>query len=727
MKNLKDYYNIELTKDQENAVNQLDGFLNGTGKVFLLQGYAGSGKTTLIKGLVKYLNSKNKRFQLMAPTGRAAKVINEKTGFDATTIHKGIYDFDELLEIERSEDSNDLSFLYQFALRAHNESNIVYIVDEASMLSDVLSEGEFFRFGSGFLLKDLLIHSKILSPELNSKVIFVGDPAQLPPVGMNFSPAMNEEYLKETYNLSVVSCQMTEVKRQNADNGILRSASKIRKCLTSGFFNDFDLRANNIDLFNPQYQDYLEQYKAVKGKKIIICFKNKTAHYINKTIRGDKYGSDVSIQPTDIIIIGTNNYPLNILNGEFGVVSEASEQTESRQIVFNRKDKEKAVVTLTWRKVSLLFPGEKGNSRIVTGLMLENYLKGDTYLLPDEQRALYVDFRNRNPKLKPGTESFKEAIKNDLYFNCIHLKYGYAVTCHKAQGGEWDNAFVFWDKGVQPKFNFFESEHNRTGKANSDFYRWAYTAITRGSDKLYCVNPPYFSSFTGLSFISKEVEEAQFDLTGVGYSEKTVCFEDYTSELEQFNLLDKPVSIQDHFICLLETIKSKEISIKGWDRVSYEIRYVFERGGKTAAFKFWVNGKDVFKSNYMNLSALTNSEELFNEIDALFRKRSEVAVQRNSVEEVLKKIEFDSSIEEEKPFLKTLYEGVSKSLPSGIAIKELKHLQYKERYTFSKLNKSIDVDFEYNKGGFFGRVLCVGNKTNSLKVEVENLVNQLKR
>ena len=153
-------------------------------------------------------------------------------------------------------------------------------------------------------------------------------------------------------------------------------------------------------------------------------------------------------------------------------------------------------------------PDEKGESKTVNGYMLENYLNGDNYLKPEEQQALYVDFKNRNPKLKPKTEEFKEAIKTDPYFNCILLKYGYAVTCHKAQGGEWDTTFVFWDKGVKEDFNFYNSEHNRSGKTNPDFYRWAYTAITRAARKLFCINPPCFNSFSGMSFIDVNVQKS---------------------------------------------------------------------------------------------------------------------------------------------------------------------------------------------------------------------------
>ncbi|HNQ41412.1 MAG TPA: AAA family ATPase, partial [Saprospiraceae bacterium] len=483
------FQHITLTSDQRNALEKLSAFLESEDRVFILQGYAGSGKTTLLKGFVEYLQSLEKKFQLMAPTGRAAKVINQKTDLESTTIHKGIYSFEELQEIEKGEDENNVSFLYQYKIRNNPEVHVsVLIVDEASMVSDRLSQGEFFRFGSGHLLRDLIDYGRIEDSTTSSKIIFIGDPAQLPPVGMNFSPALDTKYLSETYKVSVSQVEMKEVKRQDANNGILISATKIRQCLTSGYFNDFDLRENKKDIFNPKYHEYLETYKAQQDQKIIICYKNKTALDLNLNIRCERFGSNLPIQSTDTVIIGVNNYRLGIMNGEFAVVSEASPTVESREVTFYNKGGKTEIIRLTWRSVSLILPDENNQPKTVNGYILENYLYGDNYLKPEEQRALYVDFKNRHPKLKKGTEEFKEAIYNDKFFNCIQLKFGYAVTCHKAQGGEWANAFVFWDRGTQANFNFYESKHNRTGKTNSEFYRWAYTAVTRASKKLFCIN-----------------------------------------------------------------------------------------------------------------------------------------------------------------------------------------------------------------------------------------------
>lgn len=728
--NIFDYFqHINLTNDQHNALEKLHTFLESDERVFILQGYAGSGKTTLLKGIVEYLQSLEKKYQLMAPTGRAAKVINQKTGFESTTIHKGIYSFEELQELKQGEDENDVSFLYQYKIRNNPEvHDSVLIVDEASMLSDILSEGEFFRFGSGHLLRDLITYGRIQDTTTTSKIIFIGDPAQLPPIGMNFSPALDPEYLRDTYNVKVAQSEMKEVKRQDASNCILISATKIRQCLTSGFFNDFDLRENGRDIFNPPYQDYLETYKTQEKQKVIICWKNKTALDLNKSIRRDKFGDDLPIQASDTVIIGSNNYQLGIMNGEFAVVAEASPSVESREVSFYTKGGKTQTVRLTWRSISLVLPDENNQPKNVSGYILENYLHGDNYLKPEEQRALYIDFKNRHPKLKKGTEEFKEAIINDKYFNCILLKYGYAVTCHKAQGGEWESAFVFWDRGTQANFNFYESEQNRSGKTNPDFYRWAYTAVTRASEKLFCINPPYFSSFSGMNVIDANVQQAFNQLTGQSNPTSEINISEALPEMEKFGLADAPLTIQDHFIHRWYNLRKQYIDIEAWQKVGYEIRYIFKREDQTAAFKYWVNGQNVFKTNFQKLPTQTNSDELFEMISKILENSPQVITNRNNAEGILTQIGFDVALEEEKPFLKNLFDQVSQNLDEGEVISDIQHLNYRERYTIEKNAQSCVIDFEYNKDGFFGRVLPLENKCNSSEIleKVKAIVNRLK-
>lgn len=721
---LSHFQHITLTNDQHNALEQINVFLESKKDIFILKGYAGSGKTTILNGLVDHLNSIGKRYHLMAPTGRAAKVINQKTKKEATTIHKGIYSFDDLKEIKISDKFKVTSFLYYFELRNNlNTQNSVLIVDEASMVSNVLSQGEFFRFGSGFLLNDLIKYSRISNLNNNTKIIFVGDPAQLPPIGMNFSPALDENYLIKEFSLEVMTAELKEVKRQGEESGILMASSKIRKSLTSGYFNDFDLRENGNDVFNPTYENFLSVYNSAQGSKIIITYKNKTALYLNKTIRKNKYGKDLPIRENDTIIIGANNYKLDIMNGEFGIVANASPETISRNIRFYQKGGETISVQLIWRKVKLIFQEENGLSKIVEGLILENYLYGDNVLTPDVQQALYVDFRNRNSNLKSGSSELNEAIKSDLYFNAIFLKFGYAVTCHKAQGGEWENSFVFWDRGVQSNFNFFESMHNRSGKTNKDFYRWAYTAITRSSDKLNCINPPYFTSFSNILFINIDLQNAYQKLNNQNLAPIEILLDDDALEsLAKLNLQKAPIPIQDHFLKLNHIVSTQFIDIINWERIKYEIRYYFKREEETAAFKFWINGNYTFKSNYQKLPYATNSNNFFNEIAELINTKDVFIINRSLSGSILSKINFEIEIEEAKPFLKNLFDFLSfECIKLDIQIEKLDHHNYRERYFFIRNNENVAIDFEYDSKGFFGRILPLENKCNS-----EDLLEELK-
>ncbi len=479
------FKHLNLSPGQETALTKLEAFLDSPVQVFMLKGYAGSGKTTILKGLVEYLKAVEKDFALMAPTGRAAKVIREKTGQEAFTIHKSIYSYEDMVEIEEGD-----SFYYYYKIRNNVDvSGKIFIVDEASMLSDAKSEGEFFRFGSSHLLSDLITYTRVAHENVKSKIIFVGDPCQLPPVGDNSSKAFEAAYLNDKFTLSAEETEMKEVKRQGGESGILKAAAKIRKSISARFFNDFNLRSNGNDILNPSYETFLDTWQEVASPKIIIASKNKTCLDLNLQIRERRFGNaDLPVQKSDIVIMGGNNYRKGVFNGEFAVINEVSDIVTQRTIALKGKNP----VTLYWRDVELVFPDAESNNKIVKGKMLENFLYGDNTMRPEEVQALRVDFKNRHPLLKHKTPEFTAAILQDEYFNCLLMKYGYAVTCHKAQGGEWDNVFTIWDNDNAEGFECFTDRQRRAGKTNQDFYRWAYTAITRASKTLYALKSSIF-------------------------------------------------------------------------------------------------------------------------------------------------------------------------------------------------------------------------------------------
>lgn len=702
------FTHLNLSPGQETALTELEAFLNSSTQVFMLKGYAGSGKTTILKGLVEYLNAIDKDFALMAPTGRAAKVIREKTGQEAFTIHKSIYSYEDMVEIEEGD-----SFYYYYKIRNNVDvAGKIFIVDEASMLSDAKSEGEFFRFGSSHLLSDLIAYTRVAQSNVHSKIIFVGDPCQLPPVGDNSSKAFEAIYLKEKFNLFSVETEMKEVKRQGGESGILEAAAKIRKSISAGFFNDFNLRSNNIDISNPSYESFLDTWQKAESPKIIIASKNKTCLDLNLQIRERRFGNaDLPVQKSDIVIMGGNNYRKGIFNGEFAVINEVSDEVTKRTITLRGK----SPVTLTWRSVELVFPDAESSNKIVKGKILENFLYGDNYLKPEETQALYVDFTSRNKLLKPKTEEFKEAIMQDGYFNCLLMKYGYAVTCHKAQGGEWDNVFTVWDNDNMEGFDCFTDKQRRAGKTNQDFYRWAYTAITRASKKLYALNPPFFNSYSAMAFLDITVLNALNELTGNQVQTEEISLDnEMLLQLSQFSLLEEPIQLQDHFIKVRHAVRKQYIEVAGLEKIGYEIRYSFVRGQDKAVFRTYVNGQNEFRKPFASMPNLSPNSLFNNTLGEILNHLPTVSIKRNTVETIISQIEFDFELEEKFPFTRSLFDDlVLLFKDTDITIEDIEHQRYKERYSFKRNNETAVVDFEYKKNGFFGRVVPIQNTTNS--------------
>lgn len=702
------FKHLNLSPGQETALTKLEAFLDSPVQVFMLKGYAGSGKTTILKGLVEYLKAVEKDFALMAPTGRAAKVIREKTRQEAFTIHKCIYSCEDMVEIEEGD-----SFYYYYKIRNNVDvAGKIFIVDEASMLSDAKSEGEFFRFGSSHLLSDLISYTRVAHENVKSKIIFVGDPCQLPPVGDNSSKAFEAAYLNDKFTLSSAETEMKEVKRQGGESGILKAAAKIRKSISARFFNDFNLRSNGNDILNPSYETFLDTWQQAASPKIIIASKNKTCLDLNLQIRERRFGNaDLPVKKSDIVIMGGNNYRKGVFNGEFAVINEVSDIVTQRTIALRGKNP----VTLYWRNVELVFPDAESNNKIVKGKMLENFLYGDNYLKPEETQALYVDFTTRHKGLKPRTKEFKEAIMQDEYFNCLLMKYGYAVTCYKAQGGEWDNVFTIWDNDNAEGFDCFTDRQRRAGKTNRDFYRWAYTAITRASKTLYALNPPFFNSYSAMAFLDVTVVNALNELTGHQLQSEEISLDnEMLQQLSQFNLLEEPIQLQDHFIKVRHAVRKQYIKVIGWEKIGYEIRYSFMREQVRAVFKTFVNSKYEFRNAISPMPNLSPNIVFNNSIAEILNHLPNVSIKRNTAETIISQIEFDFELEEEFPFTRSLYDDLVLLFKErDIAIDDIEHQQYKERYTFKRNQELAVLDFEYKKNGFFGRVVPIQNHTNS--------------
>lgn len=476
---------MQLTNQQNQVFSKVKEFLESDASVFILKGYAGTGKTTMIRHIVEYVKASRSCY-IAAPTGRAARVLNDKVCYNiedrkASTIHKLIYNSARLIVKEDTKDIADSEYKLKFPIvKGCYKGNEVTIVDEASMVCSRTIQHEMFIFGTDNLMDDLLT---FVRPSFGGKIIFVGDPAQLPPVGESKSNALDADFFRAK-GLKVVECELTDVIRQSGDSVILKNAMKIRDVLFAKQRNAlvFDEKEGDVETvpsgeFLKRYLDY----RKVSGKhdSVIICYTNEAAVKYNEDIRHSLYGGDVPVNERDILLIVQNNYRLDRMNGEFVPVLFVGERITQSAPIFIQNGGEKKRIVITLNFVHVRIPDSR-NVPIDCMLLEDFLLDSKASLSIDETRALYINFCMRYSYLKPGSEEFADKLKNDPYFNAIRAKYGYAVTGHKCQGGEWAKVFVDYT--------------GRTGLSD-DCLRWAYTATTRARKTLYVANLPHITPF----------------------------------------------------------------------------------------------------------------------------------------------------------------------------------------------------------------------------------------
>jgi len=459
MSQLSDYTPFSFNADQDIAALLLQAFVHESKhNVFILKGHAGTGKTMLAGTLIKYLDSLNIPLVLLASTGRAAKIVSEKAGCMAETVHRHIFE----LDVEETDDENKIRRLV-FRPRSNTaKENTVYIVDESSMISDHFTQGVFIDFGTGKLLTDFFRFTG------NRKVIFLGDPCQLPPINTLFSPCFKEEYLYKNFGKSVNQVNLTKVMRFGDNSGISFNTQRLRETIASATFPYMKIKASGFsDIrvasgIDKMISDYvLSIHKVGVDNAIFLTYTNALALDINVRTRNLLFPGKIHIQKNELLMVVQNNYKYNLANGEHIVVTDVSNETEHR-------------AGLTFLKISASFNDSDG-CKIFTAFIIEDLLYSNAPSLDMEQEYnLYVDFiiRMKKVNITPRHPDFVSFIVADPYLNALRVKYGYAITCHKAQGGEWNDVYIALEKAL----------FNPTAKENT--FRWTYTAISRCISRL---------------------------------------------------------------------------------------------------------------------------------------------------------------------------------------------------------------------------------------------------
>ena len=458
---IKTNFPYKPTFEQEKVVKILADFLfcHETDSLFLLKGYAGTGKTSLIGALVKTLDQLEQKCVLLAPTGRAAKVFAHYAGHPAFTIHKKIY--------RQRSFSNELD---NFSINDNLHQHTLFIVDEASMIANDGLSGSMF--GTGRLLDDLVQY--VYSGQ-GCRLMLIGDTAQLPPVGEEESPALSANALKG-YGLKVYEGMLTEVVRQLSDSGILWNATELRRYIAEEDF--FTLPPIRVEDFpdikvipgNELIEAIGECYdRAGMDETIVVCRSNKRANIYNKGIRNTILYREEELESGDLLMVAKNNYYWTegckeidfIANGDIAEV--------------RRVRREREMYGFRFADVTLRFPDYDDMELEVTVLL--DTLHTDSPALPKEMSdKLFYSVLEDYADITIKRERMKK-MKSDPYYNALQVKYAYAVTCHKAQGGQWKR--VFLDQGYMTE-----------EMLSPDYFRWLYTAFTRATETLYLVNWP---------------------------------------------------------------------------------------------------------------------------------------------------------------------------------------------------------------------------------------------
>lgn len=465
---IRENFDHKPTKEQEKAIFLLADFLLSRERdtVFLLKGYAGTGKTSLLAALVRTLGMLQQRVMLLAPTGRAAKVLSSYAGVPAYTIHRKIYRQKSITDMDVFQ--NDVNL----------RQDTLFIVDEASMIANDAHDTTVF--GTGRLLDDLMHY--VYSCE-GCRLVLVGDTAQLPPVGEEESPALSRTML-EGYGMEVTELQLTQVVRQLEESGILWNATMLRSLIQNDEMFEFPkLRGKTFPdvkaLPGEELIEALEQSYRNYGTDgtIVVTRSNKRANIYNNGIRARILDHEEELSSGDLIMVAKNSYFWTEREQSAnGVASDTMAFIANGDIaVVRRLRNERSFYGFRFADAILEFPDYDNREMEVT-VLLDTLQSEAPALTRQQQEALFQGVWEDYPELTNRRDRMKR-LRQDPYYNALQIKYAYAVTCHKAQGGQWEHVYI--DQG-------YITEEMLT----PDYFRWLYTAITRATEQVYLVNWP---------------------------------------------------------------------------------------------------------------------------------------------------------------------------------------------------------------------------------------------
>lgn len=525
----------------------ISSFINdNNSKALIITGGAGTGKTTLVNIIIEQLNRVQRDYFLLAPTGRASlnlhRHVSSITHISAQTVHSFLY--------KKIEDENDgiVSF------RVTDEelpSNAVVIIDEASMLSHEKTHSEFLKFGSGNVFQDLLKYLKL--SESDRQLILIGDPYQLPPVNVNIAKVLQPEFLTENNIANVQLIHLDKVYRQAESSKILQNATALRKQIEAQDFTQFPVEADGNEIISVSIDEAIKSYLWDINDAIFVAYTNREVLSINLAFRELCCFEANTLEKKEPLVLMQNTYidDTKYFNGDMFIVETVGKE-ESFSYPIKDSDEKTYDTRLSFTEVSLFHADS--HTLIHTKVLSHKLWDDSPELTRFEQQALMINFVQRNRHLARGTPEFKRALRQDPYFNALFVKFGYALTCHKAQGGEWNKVYISLNRP------------NNDLKTKAGF-SWSYTALTRAKKQAYIVSLPKVRNFN---------QDNPFEFFILVVQQKL---------LEQgFELIDS---------------KNRE----------YELQLFIKKDGITSSFKLYRN-KKMTVSKLMTMNASKYTEDL---------------------------------------------------------------------------------------------------------------------
>lgn len=587
-----EFIGYNLTASQRELVTQIEEFLkNDSEHVFILKGYAATGKELILKGLENYLRKIERGMSLVTPTNKAAFWLDQSVDRPVSTIHSMIYEYTETKESEDGQPREASKFIYK--LRGNLDSvDHVYVIGESGLLNDEISDCKYLCYGTGKLLEDLMSFIDPNATGYRRKVIFIGDDTQMAPV-TSASSALRPSYFKAMYGdaFPVRIFQLTDVVDKQLKNLILKNAVRIRHAIEKKRYNRLVFERDTstmIELDKSQFlPTYIKAYQAVEDNKpIIVASMNQTAQLYNAQIREQLFPGKTSVQPGDLIMFTKNVWigDYRAFNGEFAKVL-AVKGSENKYIDFAGRSRE-----LRFRYVDIEITNRYGEKEKLSCKLFENLLDASGSVLPDDE--------------------WLEPLINTLYYPVVYAQYGYAITVHKAQGGVWNTVF-------------FDTEFYQNIKTKAGF-KWLYTGLTLAKDRLYFTNwtdmgSKLLGTMSSLSNTSSSNTKNAIWPEGpsVAINGKTTLPSIAIPDIEGSTAYREYVQeVSEELAIVLSQLNIQIVKI---NNMYFRIRYTFKRGNSNASLDAIYKQKQIITSieNHRNQG---DDQNLANEIEVIMER-----------------------------------------------------------------------------------------------------------